>query len=92
MAIRAGELWRALEQLTGNSLLTLTGRLDHGNQRRVKQLHVTLGEAGVAHEILSAETAAICWPHMHFETDVLYVPESGVIDPDCDHRDAAPGE
>ena len=82
MTRQALGLWREAEELSGSALLTTTGGLDHGERRGVAQLHAVQLAAGVACELLSPEAAAGRWPHMRFESEVLYTPDAGVIDPE----------
>jgi glycine/D-amino acid oxidase-like deaminating enzyme len=82
MAVMARKLWEELERLADTRLLTVTGGLEHGAPVRIGQLDTALDEVGVAHEILSAGEATSRWPHMRFETDVLFTPEAAVIDPE----------
>ena len=82
MTRQALRLWREAEELSGSALLTTTGGLDHGERRGVVELRAAQLAAGVACELLSPEAAESRWPHMRFETEVLYTPEAGVIDPE----------
>ena len=82
MTVRALGLWRELEELCGNELLTTTGGLDHGERRGVEALYAAQRAAGIPCEPLSPEAAAERWPHMRFASDVLFTPGAGVIDPE----------
>jgi monomeric sarcosine oxidase len=79
---RAGELWRELEIASEESLLTLTGGLDHGSQREIDLIAALLKTDGVPRELLGSAEAAERWPGMVFEGPVVFHPEAGVLDPD----------
>ncbi|WP_432876706.1 FAD-dependent oxidoreductase [Kribbella sp. CA-245084] len=72
---RARPLWRELEADSGETLLEITGGIDHGVDDAAvgafRSLHATTGE------VLSAAAAAERWPGFRFETPVLYQPGSG---------------
>ncbi len=52
MTGRAFALWRALEQLAGTRLLTMTGALECGAGREPRRLHEVLSAAGVPCELV----------------------------------------
>lgn len=81
LAARAQPLWRKLEEDSGIPLLTLTGGLDYGIDRRPVELHQAVSANGVPCELLTADAAAERFPGMRFPTDVLYHPDAGYIDP-----------
>ncbi|MGH3166809.1 MAG: N-methyl-L-tryptophan oxidase [Trebonia sp.] len=79
----ARELWRQLEDQSGEELLTLTGGLDFGATRNPARLHEVLTSCGVAAELLAAEDAAQRWPYFDFAGvgQVMFHADSGVLDP-----------
>jgi sarcosine oxidase len=83
MTGRALDLWCALERLSGTSLVTWTGGLDHGADREPHRLFATMTAAGVDCELLAAAEAGRRWPHARFEGDVLHHGRAGVVDPEA---------
>lgn len=77
LARRAGEGWRDLEDDSGETLLDVTGGLDHGDEQAVVALGAALTTSGVAHEVVPAQAAAERWPGMRFEGDVVVQPDAG---------------
>jgi monomeric sarcosine oxidase len=79
----AGELWRKLEDLAGEKLLTATGGLDFGAARRPRQLHEVVTSCGVPAELLEPEAAAERWPYFDFAGagQVMFHSDAGVLDP-----------
>jgi sarcosine oxidase len=76
----AFELWRELESVSGVSVLRMLGGLDFGARRDVATVARLLADAGVAHEVLPAAEAALRWPGMEFEGDVVFHPQAGTVD------------
>jgi glycine/D-amino acid oxidase-like deaminating enzyme len=77
---RAFELWREVEEASGASLLRMLGGLDFGARRNVAAVAGFLAESGVEHEVLPAAEAALRWPGMEFDTDVVYHSQAGAMD------------
>lgn len=88
MAARSLPLWRQLEHDSGTSLLTLTGGLDYGDDRRPRELHAAVLANGIACELLSPDAAAERFPGMHFPTEALFHPDAGYLDPEATIRAA----
>ena len=80
----ARELWRQLEDQSGEKLLTLTGGVDFGAVRDPRRLHEVLTNCGVPAELLEPEAAAERWPYFDFTGagQVMFHADSGVLDPD----------
>jgi sarcosine oxidase len=76
----AFELWREVELASGESLLRLYGGLDFGPRRNVTAVASHLAACGVPHSVLPAEEAAVRWPGMVFEGDVVFHPQAGTMD------------
>jgi sarcosine oxidase len=79
LARRALHAWRALEDESGQTLLTTTGGLDAGPV--VPATAAVLDAAGERYELLSAEQAHERWPALRLDpgAQVLYQDEAGVI-------------
>ncbi|TDO51281.1 sarcosine oxidase [Kribbella sp. VKM Ac-2527] len=78
LAERARELWRELEAESGETLLEITGGLDHGvDQGTVETFSDLFGGQGIEHEVLDPDEAAERWPGMRFESRVLFQPGAG---------------
>ena len=79
----ARELWRQLEDQSGERLLTLTGGIDFGAVRDPRLLHEVLTSCGVPAELLAPEAAAERWPYFDFTGagQVMFHADSGVLDP-----------
>lgn len=79
---RARELWAEVEGDTGETLLRITGGLDHGPGRDPVELEAALTAAGVTCELLDAREAEMRWPGMRFTGPILFHPEAGVLNSD----------
>lgn len=77
---RAKHGWNELERRCGRILISSTGALDHGDLRDPAGLAAVLEAEGIEHELLSADAAEERWPQFHFETEVLWHPNAGVLD------------
>ncbi|MHC6228720.1 FAD-dependent oxidoreductase [Arthrobacter sp. MMS24-T111] len=73
-------LWDGLAAEAGTELITPAGAVDYGQKRNPAQLAEVLGAAGIDHELLTAADARNRWPHIAFDTEVLWHPGAGVID------------
>jgi len=72
--------WEELARLAGQDLITPTGCVDYGQDRRPDELAAVLERTGIGHELLSAGEARCRWPQFAFDTDVLWHQGAGVID------------
>ncbi|PKW16408.1 FAD-dependent oxidoreductase [Saccharopolyspora spinosa] len=88
MAAQALPLWRRLEDESGIPLLTLTGCLDYGHDRRPRELYEAVTANGVDCELLNADEAAERFPGMRFPTEVLFHADAGYLDPEATIRAA----
>ena len=81
---KAEKVWRQLEDEAGETLLTLTGGVDFGADRKPEKLHEMLTSCKVPAELLAPEAAAERWPYFDFAGagQVMYHADSGVLDPD----------
>ena len=73
-------LWDELDRASGLELITPFGAVDYGPERQPEHLARVLAGAGVEHELLNAAEARARWPHIAFDTSVLWHPGAGVID------------
>ncbi|MBT2553432.1 FAD-dependent oxidoreductase [Arthrobacter sp. ISL-5] len=78
--IESKSLWDELDWASGLELITPFGAVDYGPERQPEHLAGVLAGAGVEHELLSAAEAKGRWPHIAFDTPVLWHPGAGVID------------
>ncbi|WP_284755536.1 FAD-dependent oxidoreductase [Arthrobacter sp. efr-133-R2A-120] len=78
--LESKSLWDELDRAIGLELITPCGAVDYGPERQPEQLARILAETGVEHELLSAAEARERWPHIAFDTAVLWHPGAGVID------------
>ncbi len=78
--IESKALWDELDRASGLELITPFGAVDYGSERQPEQLARILAATGVGHELLSAAEARERWPHIAFDTAVLWHPGAGVID------------
>lgn len=76
----AKALWDGLAVDSGSQLITHSGAADFGSERNPRLLAGVLAQAGIEHELLSAEEAMGRWPQIAFDTEVLWHPAAGVID------------
>ncbi len=77
---RAFELWREVEQQSGQQILRLYGGLDFGPRRNIDTVAAHLVAAGVPHEVLPGGEAEQRWPGMRFEGDVVFHEQAGTMD------------
>ncbi|MGH8860188.1 MAG: FAD-dependent oxidoreductase [Jatrophihabitantaceae bacterium] len=77
---QAFELWREVEQSSGETLLRMHGGVDFGPRRNVPAVAAHLAAAGVPHSVLPASEAAARWPGMKFDGDVLFHAQAGTLD------------
>lgn len=79
LVARARSLWDELAAVSDAPLLDLVGVVNHGRPDmlgRMRELHV---ERGIESELLPPTDAGARWTGLRFETDVLWVPDSGRI-------------
>lgn len=81
----AYQLWRELEEESGNNLLTLTNGLIIGNpdSEEMKNVFKSIQDYDLDHEILSKEEAKIKYPqhHLHSDEQVIIDKLSGYLRP-----------
>lgn len=82
LAREARELWRELEDVSGERLLTVTGGVDHGDHPGLDILAAGLAAEGVDHRWLTPGEAAERWPGIRFDTRALFHPDSGRLHAD----------
>ncbi|GAY07991.1 sarcosine oxidase [Pseudonocardia sp. N23] len=75
LAVEAYDLWRCLEDVTGASLLQITGGVDHGDRTSTTALAAALTAHGIAHSWLDPREAETRWPGMRFTGPVLLQPD-----------------
>ena len=80
MVVRAWDLWRELEEVSGTQLITPSGALDFGVLREPARLAGVLDKVGIDHELFDSAAASQRWPQFAFESSVLWHPGAGVID------------
>jgi sarcosine oxidase len=77
LAIHAEREWRALEADADETLLDITGGLDHGVEWRIDEQCATYERFGLPYERLSPHEAEQRWPAMRFDRAVVYQPGAG---------------
>ncbi|MFH8755136.1 FAD-dependent oxidoreductase [Streptomyces atroolivaceus] len=82
LALRALPLWRRLEEESGQSVLTLTGAVDHGSPETVARLADVLAGAGRSARRLSPGEVSDRWPGLRADTTALYHPDAGRLHAD----------
>jgi sarcosine oxidase len=93
IVLRSYELWREIEEATGESLLEITGGLWISSEKRQVEMHVadffdkTLAAArrfGIAHEILDAAAMRRRFPQFNVRDDEqgYFEPEAGQLRPE----------
>ncbi|GAB2556619.1 FAD-dependent oxidoreductase [Leucobacter ruminantium] len=73
------DLWRELEETSGERLLTLCGLVTHGDPVHVRGAYEALAARGAAAELIGADEAASRWPGMRFDGEVLVNRDAGRI-------------
>lgn len=82
LVIEAAEEWSLLEAESGIQLISSTGAVDFGSTRQPAHLASVLDDAGIDNTLLTAERARNRWPQIAFDTDVVWHPGAGVLDPE----------
>lgn len=94
LALRSYELWRELEQNTGENLLTITGGLFVGDAQSNSQMHhkpgwlrTTIQAAesfGIAHRLLDTDSLRREFPQFRFRANDIgyYEDEAGFLNPE----------
>jgi sarcosine oxidase len=77
MAQAALPLWRELEDDAGETLLDITGAIDHGTPASVDKVADALAACDAPFERLDPAAASERWPAMRFEGHVLFHPDGG---------------
>jgi sarcosine oxidase len=80
LAQRALPRWRKIERLSGASLLTTTGGVDHGDAASVAMVREATNAAGAQSQMVPAAEALARWPGLRFESDVHVDPLAGRLD------------
>jgi sarcosine oxidase len=80
LAVRALERWRAVEAETGETLLTTTGCVDHGDAAALEQVLEATTAAGAQSIRVPRAEARERWPGLRFESDALLDPTGGRLD------------
>ena len=94
LVLRAYDLWREIEEATGESLLEMTGGLWISSEKRQSEVHVanffdtTVSAArrfGIAHELLDAEAIRRRFPVFNVRDDehAYFEPEAGFLRPEA---------
>ncbi|WP_236537823.1 FAD-dependent oxidoreductase [Spiractinospora alimapuensis] len=83
LAAKAIDLWRELEDDSGERLLSMVGGVDHGTPERIRDVAAALSAEGVEHELLSPRDAGERWPGLRFEHTALFHPAAGTVDADA---------
>ena len=82
MALRARELWHELEDLSGTSLLTVTGGIDHGDSTVLAEVEQALLTSGLGCHRLTPREASEHWPGMRVDQAAVFQPDAGVLHAD----------
>jgi sarcosine oxidase len=83
LAMQALELWRELEDESGEELLQMTGGLDHGGPADISAVADALEGAGRTVERLDPKQAEQRWPAFRFDEAVVFSPDTGRIRADA---------
>jgi sarcosine oxidase len=77
MAQAALPLWRELEDDAGETLLEITGAIDHGNPASIDLVADAMAACDAPFERMPIEAAAERWPAVRFDRSVLFHPQGG---------------
>lgn len=80
LVLRAKLAWDEFQQMVSEPVIARTGSLDFGSRRDPQGLGRILSKLGVENELLLADEARGRWPHIAFDTRVLWHPDAGVLD------------
>ncbi|GAA4672391.1 FAD-dependent oxidoreductase [Frondihabitans cladoniiphilus] len=79
LVTEARRLWDDLSDETDTQLLDLVGLVNHGDGAGLRAVREAHAAHGIASEFLSPSEARERWAGMRFESEVLFVPESGRV-------------
>jgi len=86
LLLRAYELWRELEEQSGQKLLTITGGLYVGfpSSPLIRGLEASAQRHELAHDVLVGDETKARFPQFNLPTDVvgIYEQQAGVLDPE----------
>lgn len=82
LMVSAAVEWALLESESQSRLISPTGAVDFGTMRMPGHLASVLNEVGVENVLLTAKQARDRWPHIAFDTDVVWHAGAGVVDPE----------
>lgn len=69
--------WRQLEADAGETLLEITGGVDHGPATEIERLSAGMASSGAPHQVVDGTEAARRYPGMRFDEAVLVHPDGG---------------
>ena len=76
-------LWEELEQESGERLLARTGVVTHGPGFDAQRIAAALTTAGIRAEFLHPAEAGEQWRGIHFDQQVLLMPDGGQLNPEA---------
>ncbi|GAA0962350.1 FAD-dependent oxidoreductase [Frigoribacterium faeni] len=79
LVARARSLWDELAAVSDAPLLDLVGVVNHGRSDMLGRMRELHAERGIESELLPPADAGARWTGLRFETEVLWVPDSGRI-------------
>jgi sarcosine oxidase len=82
LARQALLLWRQLEELSGTTLLTMTGGVNHGRLADLTLLADALAASGEPGTWLEPGEAAERWPGLRYDGSVFFHPDTGRLNAD----------
>ena len=82
LAQRALGDWRELEAERDASFIELTGGVDHGDERAVREVHAALTAAGAHGELLAAPAATEMFPGLRFDGLACWSRDTGRVHAD----------
>lgn len=82
LAASAYEQWDELQDDCGETLLTWTGVVDHGDPATVSALTAAILDRGHTAKLLDPREATVRWPGLRFDGSVLFHPRGGQVHAD----------
>ena len=82
LAAEAHRAWTALEQDSGEQLLTLISAVDHGDPAVLEAKRAALAQAGLDHTLLTPQEAQRRWPGLRIDTAALVHAAAGRLHAD----------
>lgn len=79
LAQAALPLWNELEEVSGVTLRSRVGELDHGDPADIHAIAANLGAVGLPHELLTPADVEARWPGLRCDRGAVFHPDGGTV-------------